>query len=220
MYFAFLGWCWSYWSQNHRRHLRRLGCSWRWCILRQGLHQSRSISSLCRSLGCQVTGQSWTFEALSRTGVVCHRSGRAVVHYRFWLWHLEQDAKRTNGHCQQKLWFASRQDRKVGWKYFRVLLRLYCMNIICMLWFFFRDLNLRQPIYQSTSCYGHFGRSGFSWENAKDLDLNWLDDAASTTPQDGSASNIGAISATAESDTPAPARIVNVDHVDKKARFS
>jgi len=32
-----------------------------------------------------------------------------------------------------------------------------------------KELNLRQPIYQRTSCYGHFGREGFSWEEAKDL---------------------------------------------------
>lgn len=35
-----------------------------------------------------------------------------------------------------------------------------------------KQLNLRQPIYQSTSCYGHFGRDGFSWENAKELVLD------------------------------------------------
>jgi S-adenosylmethionine synthetase len=27
-----------------------------------------------------------------------------------------------------------------------------------------KTLDLRRPIYQSTSCYGHFGREGFSWE--------------------------------------------------------
>ncbi|XP_017126321.1 S-adenosylmethionine synthase isoform X1 [Drosophila elegans] len=32
-----------------------------------------------------------------------------------------------------------------------------------------KDLNLRQPIYQRTSTYGHFGRTGFSWEEAKPL---------------------------------------------------
>ncbi|KAJ6646354.1 S-adenosylmethionine synthase, partial [Pseudolycoriella hygida] len=34
-----------------------------------------------------------------------------------------------------------------------------------------KELNLRQPIYQRTSCYGHFGREGFSWEEAKTLAL-------------------------------------------------
>ncbi|XP_076141169.1 S-adenosylmethionine synthase [Alosa pseudoharengus] len=32
-----------------------------------------------------------------------------------------------------------------------------------------RDLNLKRPIYQNTACYGHFGRSEFSWEVPKPL---------------------------------------------------
>ncbi|XP_045765698.1 S-adenosylmethionine synthase isoform X1 [Maniola jurtina] len=32
-----------------------------------------------------------------------------------------------------------------------------------------KDLNLRAPIYQKTSTYGHFGREGFPWENPKPL---------------------------------------------------
>ncbi|KAM9325169.1 S-adenosylmethionine synthase [Gastrophryne carolinensis] len=32
-----------------------------------------------------------------------------------------------------------------------------------------RDLDLKRPIYQSTACYGHFGRDGFSWEVPKEL---------------------------------------------------
>ncbi|XP_072138095.1 S-adenosylmethionine synthase-like [Mobula birostris] len=32
-----------------------------------------------------------------------------------------------------------------------------------------RDLNLKQPIYQKTACYGHFGRNEFPWEVAKKL---------------------------------------------------
>lgn len=35
-----------------------------------------------------------------------------------------------------------------------------------------KELNLRQPIYQKTSSYGHFGREGFSWEVPKELVLN------------------------------------------------
>ncbi|KAK9721232.1 S-adenosylmethionine synthetase, N-terminal domain [Popillia japonica] len=30
-----------------------------------------------------------------------------------------------------------------------------------------KELNLRQPIYQRTSSYGHFGRDGFAWEQPK-----------------------------------------------------
>lgn len=36
----------------------------------------------------------------------------------------------------------------------------------------YRDLNLRKPIYQQTSCYGHFGRDCFPWEQAKELDVD------------------------------------------------
>ncbi|XP_026322309.1 S-adenosylmethionine synthase isoform X1 [Hyposmocoma kahamanoa] len=32
-----------------------------------------------------------------------------------------------------------------------------------------KELNLRAPIYQRTSTYGHFGRDGFPWENPKPL---------------------------------------------------
>ncbi len=35
--------------------------------------------------------------------------------------------------------------------------------------FLFRDLNLKNPIYTKTACYGHFGRSEFSWEQPKQL---------------------------------------------------
>lgn len=33
-----------------------------------------------------------------------------------------------------------------------------------------KDLNLRSPQYQKTSCYGHFGRPEFAWEIPKKLD--------------------------------------------------
>merc|ERR1719414_1495100 len=32
-----------------------------------------------------------------------------------------------------------------------------------------KDLQLKNPIYQKTSAYGHFGRDGFTWETAKKL---------------------------------------------------
>lgn len=34
-----------------------------------------------------------------------------------------------------------------------------------------RDLNLREPIFQKTACYGHFGRSEFPWEQPKKLHI-------------------------------------------------
>jgi S-adenosylmethionine synthetase len=32
-----------------------------------------------------------------------------------------------------------------------------------------KELNLAQPIYEKTACYGHFGRPEFSWEQPKPL---------------------------------------------------
>jgi len=34
-----------------------------------------------------------------------------------------------------------------------------------------KDLDLKKPIYSKTSCYGHFGREEFPWEQAKKLDI-------------------------------------------------
>uniref|UniRef100_A0A6Q2XLC8 S-adenosylmethionine synthase n=1 Tax=Esox lucius TaxID=8010 RepID=A0A6Q2XLC8_ESOLU len=34
-----------------------------------------------------------------------------------------------------------------------------------------RELNLKRPIYQNTACYGHFGRSEFTWEVPKVLNF-------------------------------------------------
>lgn len=34
-----------------------------------------------------------------------------------------------------------------------------------------RDLNLKEPVYQATSSYGHFGRNEFAWENPKQIQL-------------------------------------------------
>merc|ERR1712110_739974 len=34
-----------------------------------------------------------------------------------------------------------------------------------------KELNLRQPIYQKTACYGHFGRNEFTWEQPKQLNF-------------------------------------------------
>jgi len=34
-----------------------------------------------------------------------------------------------------------------------------------------KDLDLRKPFYSKTACYGHFGRKGFTWENALPLKI-------------------------------------------------
>jgi S-adenosylmethionine synthetase len=33
------------------------------------------------------------------------------------------------------------------------------------------ELDLRKPIYEETSCYGHFGRNEFPWEKIKVLQI-------------------------------------------------
>lgn len=38
-----------------------------------------------------------------------------------------------------------------------------------------RDLQLKQPIYQRTACYGHFGRNDFTWEIPKPLKWSAID---------------------------------------------
>ena len=37
-----------------------------------------------------------------------------------------------------------------------------------------KELQLDRPIYQQTSCYGHFGRPEFPWEQPKSLNLSSL----------------------------------------------
>lgn len=37
--------------------------------------------------------------------------------------------------------------------------------------FIISDLQLNRPIYEKTSCYGHFGREEFPWEVPKELNL-------------------------------------------------
>jgi S-adenosylmethionine synthetase len=34
-----------------------------------------------------------------------------------------------------------------------------------------KELNMQKPMYQKTAAYGHFGRSGFPWEQPKQLKL-------------------------------------------------
>jgi len=34
-----------------------------------------------------------------------------------------------------------------------------------------KTLNLKDPIYQSTSVSGHFGRKGFKWEDEKAIEM-------------------------------------------------
>merc|ERR1712070_461704 len=40
------GRCRPHRTQDHHRHLRRMGCPWWWCFLRQGPNQGRPICSI------------------------------------------------------------------------------------------------------------------------------------------------------------------------------
>lgn len=45
-------------------------------------------------------------------------------------------------------------------------------DFICSTFFlllFYRDLDLKRPIYSKTASYGHFGRPEFAWEKPKHL---------------------------------------------------
>ncbi|XP_061394426.1 S-adenosylmethionine synthase isoform X2 [Musca vetustissima] len=46
-----------------------------------------------------------------------------------------------------------------------------------------KDLDLKKPIYQRTSTYGHFGRDVFPWEQAKPLNTNGLEADLQQLPQ-------------------------------------
>lgn len=37
-----------------------------------------------------------------------------------------------------------------------------------------QELSMKSPIYRETSCYGHFGRPGFTWEKPRELDLSCI----------------------------------------------
>lgn len=98
---------------------------------------------------------------------------------------------------------------------FELHLRMICANVVLCREYnpfrfgfcdFHRELKLRQPIYQSTSCYGHFGRDGFAWEEAKPLNLDCLN------AKDGAA-------------IAAPTPVItngngNGEHAEKKARYA
>lgn len=60
------------------------------------------------------------------------------------------------------------------YKFFFFNYSLFKMLFIFLsqLFIHYRELNLRRPIYQQTSTYGHFGREGFTWEQPKQLNLD------------------------------------------------
>lgn len=55
-------------QEDHRGHIRRVGGSWRWSILRERLLKGWPLCCLRRSLGGQVSGQSQTVQESSGSG--------------------------------------------------------------------------------------------------------------------------------------------------------
>lgn len=118
------------------------------------------------------------------TGCIRHWCGWTTVDHRVRLWHLTQDPAATPRDCTKELWPATGQNCQVSCYCYIIVLKPYRVTV--MFWiicdnliltykcFCFRELNLRAPIYQKTSTYGHFGREGFPWENPKPLVVEWL----------------------------------------------
>lgn len=64
-----------------------------------------------------------------------------------------------------KLFFLLLIHHQILFTSFESVLVIYIKSFF----FFYRELNLRAPIYQKTACYGHFGRPDFPWEVPKKL---------------------------------------------------
>ena len=71
--------------QDYRGHLRRHGSSWRWRVLRQGLHEGGPFGRLRRPLGCQERGR----RGLGRSAARCKdRRMRSAWRTRFPSWSI------------------------------------------------------------------------------------------------------------------------------------
>lgn len=81
--------------QDHRRHLRRLGASRWWCVLRQGSVQGGPFGCLCRALCRQERGGRRSGRPLRSAGLLCHRRGRADLDFGHHLRH-RQDRRRAD----------------------------------------------------------------------------------------------------------------------------
>lgn len=80
--------CWSYWSKDHCRHVRWMGCSRWWCFLWQGFLQGRQISCIPRPLDCQVFGQCQACPPCARPTLIRHWCRGATFHLCRYLWYL------------------------------------------------------------------------------------------------------------------------------------
>ncbi|KAJ8985322.1 hypothetical protein NQ317_008352, partial [Molorchus minor] len=103
-----------------------------------------------------------TDECMPLTVVLAHRLNHRIADLRRSgeFWWARPDSKTQNYSCQQQSFQTA----------YRLAYSKLCF--ISSNFHFPQELNLRQPIYQRTSTYGHFGRDGFTWEQPKVLRLN------------------------------------------------
>merc|ERR1712224_68536 len=129
-----------------------MGCPRRRCILRKGPYKGRSICRLRLPLDGQVRRQGWTLQARTRTFL------------RYWCRETSEYLVETYGTEKEGLTAAQ-------------ITEIVKINFDCRPGALARDLNLREPKYNKTAAYCHFGREPFeengmkffSWEDCVDL---------------------------------------------------
>merc|ERR1712061_227454 len=139
--------------QDHHRHLWRLGGTWWRCLLGQGPHQGGPVRSVRLQTDGQVRGEERALQACACAVVVRHRRGKALVAFCGDLRHGAGCADSDDITNVIKIAFDCRPGAIA------------------------QSLALREPKYQETAAYCHFGRETytkdgikfFEWENAKDL---------------------------------------------------
>jgi S-adenosylmethionine synthetase len=133
--------------KDHRRYLRRNGTPWRRCIQRKRSIEGGSQRVLRRSMGCEEHRRCQARSPVRSAACLRNRSREAGIgcgrHVR--NEHGSRDCDHARG--------------GEG-------VRSHACGII-------KDLDLRQPIYEKTAAYGHFGRNSekngrkgtfFTWE--------------------------------------------------------
>merc|ERR1711953_952538 len=76
------GRCWPYWQEDHHRHLWWLGCTWRWCILWKGSHQSGPFCCIHLQANGKIPCQKRSLQARIGPTVVCYWGCQAAVALR------------------------------------------------------------------------------------------------------------------------------------------
>merc|ERR1711988_312203 len=73
------GRCWPHRPQDHYRHIRWLGRSWRWSFLWQGPYQGRSFGCVHLQADGQVCCEEWSLQACACPTFLCHWRSQAIV---------------------------------------------------------------------------------------------------------------------------------------------